>query len=129
MLEGKPFYFSGFCNYYMLTRAADKRGSGRKEVQLCDPQGKSAHVSGRGCQSFTHLCACDPATHSGACSFLTKRIQNISKFVLPVQVIQTLQKAQELGFTVLRMWAFADGPDEWNALQPQLEHLDEDVFA
>lgn len=46
-----------------------------------------------------------------------------------MQVIQTLQKAQELGFTVLRMWAFADGPDEWNALQPQLEHLDEDIFA
>lgn len=32
VLEGKPFYFNGFCNYYMLTRAADKRGSGRKEV-------------------------------------------------------------------------------------------------
>ena len=33
VLEGKPFYFNGFCNYYMLTRAADKRGSGRKEVR------------------------------------------------------------------------------------------------
>jgi hypothetical protein len=45
------------------------------------------------------------------------------------QVIQTLQKAQELGFTVLRMWAFADGPDEWNALQPHLDVFDEDIFA
>lgn len=33
MLDGRPFYFAGFCNYYMLTRAADKTGSGRKEVR------------------------------------------------------------------------------------------------
>ena len=39
VLGGKPFYFNGFCNYYMLTRAADKRGSGRKEVR------DSAHVN------------------------------------------------------------------------------------
>ena len=31
--------------------------------------------------------------------------------------------------TVLRMWAFADGPDEWHALQPALEQLDEAVFT
>lgn len=45
-----------------------------------------------------------------------------------VQVVQTLQKAQELGMTVMRMWAFADGPDEWNGLQPALGQLDEDVL-
>lgn len=73
VLQGKPFYFAGFCNYYMLTRAADVTGTGRKEV------------------------------------------------------VQTLQKAQELGMTVVRMWAFADGPDEWNGLQPALGMLDEDV--
>ncbi len=33
LLGGHPFYFAGFCNYYMLTRAADKNGSGRKEVR------------------------------------------------------------------------------------------------
>lgn len=33
VLDGRPFYFAGFCNYYMLTRAADKTGSGRKEVR------------------------------------------------------------------------------------------------
>lgn len=45
------------------------------------------------------------------------------------QVIQTFQKAQELGLTVLRMWAFADGPNEWNALQPELELLDDRVLT
>lgn len=45
-----------------------------------------------------------------------------------VQVVQTLQKAQELGMTVMRMWAFADGPDEWNGLQPALGMLDEAIL-
>lgn len=45
------------------------------------------------------------------------------------QVIQTFQKAQELGLTVLRMWAFADGPNEWNALQPELGLLDDKVLT
>ena len=45
-----------------------------------------------------------------------------------LQVLQTFQKARELGLTVLRMWAFADGPDEWNALQPELEVLDDRVL-
>ena len=44
------------------------------------------------------------------------------------QVLQTFQKARELGLTVLRMWAFADGPYEWNALQPELELLDDRVL-
>lgn len=44
------------------------------------------------------------------------------------QVVQTFQKAQELGLTVLRMWAFADG-NEWNALQPELELLDDKVLS
>lgn len=73
-LQGKPFYFAGFCNYFMLTRGADVTGSGRKEV------------------------------------------------------VQTLRKAQELGMTVLRCWAFADGPEEWNGLQPAAGTLDEDVL-
>ncbi len=45
-----------------------------------------------------------------------------------MQAIQTLQKAQELGMTVLRMWAFADGADQWHAVQPALGLLDEDVL-
>ncbi len=45
-----------------------------------------------------------------------------------LQVLQTFQKARELGLTVLRMWAFADGPYEWNALQPELELLDDRVL-
>lgn len=32
-------------------------------------------------------------------------------------VIEVLDKAQSLGLTVLRAWAFADGPLVWNALQ------------
>ncbi len=43
-------------------------------------------------------------------------------------MLQTFQKARELGLTVLRMWAFADGPYEWNALQPELELLDDRVL-
>ena len=43
-------------------------------------------------------------------------------------MLQTFQKARELGLTVLRMWAFADGPNEWNALQPELELLDDRVL-
>ena len=31
-LGGRPFFFAGFNNYYMMTRAADKNGSTRKEV-------------------------------------------------------------------------------------------------
>jgi hypothetical protein len=42
-------------------------------------------------------------------------------------VTETFQKARELGLTVLRMWAFADGPTEWNALQPRLGEIDEFV--
>ena len=31
--------------------------------------------------------------------------------------------------TVLRMWAFADGADQWHAVQPALGLLDEDVLT
>lgn len=36
--------------------------------------------------------------------------------------------ASELGLTVLRTWAFADGP-QWNAIQPSLGVLDERVLS
>ena len=45
-----------------------------------------------------------------------------------MQVTQTFQKAQELGMTVMRMWAFADGIYQWNALQPAAGILDDDVL-
>jgi hypothetical protein len=32
MLDGRPFFFAGFNNYYMMTRSADS--GTRKEVQL-----------------------------------------------------------------------------------------------
>ena len=44
-------------------------------------------------------------------------------------MIQTFKKAQELGLSVLRMWAFADGANEWNALQPELGLLDDKVLT
>ena len=44
-------------------------------------------------------------------------------------MIQTFKKAQELGLSVLRMWAFADGATEWNALQPELGLLDDKVLS
>lgn len=36
--------------------------------------------------------------------------------------------AKNLGLTVLRTWAFADGP-QWNAIQPALGILDERVLT
>jgi hypothetical protein len=33
LLDGKPFYFAGFNNYYMMTRAADSWGATRAQVQ------------------------------------------------------------------------------------------------
>jgi len=52
VLDGKPFYFAGFCNYYMLTRAADQKGSGRKEVRYI--QLRSGGV--RSCRAATTTC-------------------------------------------------------------------------
>ncbi len=34
-------------------------------------------------------------------------------------VLEVLDDAKQLNLTVLRCWAFCDGPDEWNALQPE----------
>lgn len=128
VLEGKPFYFNGFCNYYMLTRAADKRGSGRKEVH------NSAHTKTAIQLVFYRLCWLHiTQTLCTCCVFLLVPKVTVRFLLLTcrrtMQVIQTLQKAQELGFTVLRMWAFADGPEEWNALQPHLDSFDEDIFS
>lgn len=36
-LGGRPYFFAGFNNYYMMTRAADKNGSTRKEVTPAAP--------------------------------------------------------------------------------------------
>ena len=59
----------------------------------------------------------------------TRRSDRRSPAPPAAQVVQTFQKAQELGLTVLRMWAFADGPTEWNALQPELGLLDDRVLS
>jgi hypothetical protein len=34
-------------------------------------------------------------------------------------VLDTLDAIDRMGLTVVRTWAFADGEQEWNALQPQ----------
>ena len=45
------------------------------------------------------------------------------------EVIRVLDDCAASGLTVLRTWAFADGPDQWNALQPAPGRFDERVFA
>lgn len=46
-LGGRPYFFAGFNNYYMMTRAADKNGSTRKEVNPAASRtedGSRAHI-------------------------------------------------------------------------------------
>ncbi|KAG2425378.1 hypothetical protein HXX76_013792 [Chlamydomonas incerta] len=43
-------------------------------------------------------------------------------------VLEVLDDAQRLNLTVLRIWAFCDGPDEWNALQREPGQLSEHVL-
>ena len=38
------------------------------------------------------------------------------------------RESEQLGLTVLRTWAFADGP-QWNSIQPSLGQLDERVLS
>ena len=38
------------------------------------------------------------------------------------------RESEQLGLTVLRTWAFADGP-QWNSIQPNLGQLDERVLS
>ena len=45
------------------------------------------------------------------------------------EVLEILDKAKALGLTVLRTWAFSDGPLQWNALQRQPGVYDENTFA
>jgi hypothetical protein len=37
---------------------------------------------------------------------------------LRTETVSTLDAAQAAGLNVLRIWAFADGPEEWHATQP-----------
>ncbi|CAL8471249.1 g10791 [Coccomyxa elongata] len=75
-VNGEPFHFAGFNNYYLPTFAADPH-----------------HLEER---------------------------------TTDVDVV--FRDASELGLTVLRTWAFADGP-QWNAIQPSLGVLDERVLS
>ena len=45
------------------------------------------------------------------------------------QVESVLKDLSHSGVSVVRTWAFADGPDEWNALQPAPQFFDERVFC
>ena len=45
------------------------------------------------------------------------------------QVTSVLEDLSRSGVSVVRTWAFADGPDEWNALQPAPHFFDERVFC
>jgi hypothetical protein len=45
------------------------------------------------------------------------------------EVLEVLDKAQALGLTVLRTWAFSDGPGQWRALQRAPGVYDENTFA
>ena len=42
--------------------------------------------------------------------------------------VMLCRESEQLGLTVLRTWAFADGP-QWNAIQPSLGQLDERVLS
>ncbi|EFJ50520.1 hypothetical protein VOLCADRAFT_58383, partial [Volvox carteri f. nagariensis] len=44
-------------------------------------------------------------------------------------VTEVLDDARRLNLTVLRCWAFCDGPDEWNALQPEPGKFNEAVLV
>ena len=55
-LGGRPYFFAGFNNYYMMTRAADKNGSTRKEVIPAASQEKhGAHTDTQLCTPFNVL--------------------------------------------------------------------------
>jgi mannan endo-1,4-beta-mannosidase len=43
-------------------------------------------------------------------------------------VLNVLDDLADAGVTVIRTWAFADGPNQWNALQPKPGVYDERVF-
>ena len=45
------------------------------------------------------------------------------------EVLEILDKAKGLGLTVVRTWAFSDGPLQWNALQRAPGEYDENTFA
>jgi mannan endo-1,4-beta-mannosidase len=45
------------------------------------------------------------------------------------EVLEVLDKAQQLGLTVLRTWAFSDGAQQWRALQRAPGVYDENTFA
>jgi hypothetical protein len=45
------------------------------------------------------------------------------------EVLEVLDKAAALGLTVLRTWAFSDGPGQWRALQRAPGVYDENTFA
>ncbi|CAK0785738.1 hypothetical protein CVIRNUC_008949 [Coccomyxa viridis] len=75
LVDGAPFHFAGFNNYYMPTYAADPN--------------------------------------------LNERTQDVDV---------VFAESEQLGLTVLRTWAFADGP-QWNSIQPSLGQLDERVLS
>ncbi|CAL5228204.1 g11291 [Coccomyxa viridis] len=75
LVDGSPFHFAGFNNYYMPTYAAD---------------------------------------------------ENLNERTQDVDVV--FAESEQLGLTVLRTWAFADGP-QWNSIQPNLGQLDERVLS
>eukprot|EP00198_Chlamydomonas_reinhardtii_P000888 XP_001690223.1 carbohydrate hydrolase-related protein [Chlamydomonas reinhardtii] len=59
------------------------------------------------------------------CHYLLTHAANESQRPL---VLEVLDDAQRLNLTVLRCWAFCDGPDEWNALQREPGQLCEHVL-
>ncbi|KAL4532417.1 hypothetical protein Ndes2526B_g08318 [Nannochloris sp. 'desiccata'] len=75
----------------------------------------------------THLCLNEkPWYFCGAnCYYLMTRAADPS--TLP-DVISVLDDLQAAGITVVRTWAFADGP-QWSALQPSPGVFDENVFC
>ena len=48
--------------------------------------------------------------------------------VLAESFLHMHRQSEQLGLTVLRTWAFADGP-QWNSIQPNLGQLDERVLS
>ena len=99
-----------------------------EQIFAGQPQSQPEHrlqVSGKGVRGAHAVHAADAVSSEKGCR---ARCYMISTPASSSQVLQTFQKARELGLTVLRMWAFADGPYEWNALQPELELLDDRVL-
>lgn len=67
-------------------------------------------------------------THAAA-SFRFGRKNSSSSLWSCCQVTEALDLAQRLGLTVMRMWAFTDGSDQFMPLQPQQGRLDPEIFA